>query len=213
MRSFQLLLALAFVLPAAALPAAPIYFNSRAAFNAAINGSLTSQSFETPFGTASPVNFPGFSMAETGGFDAIASADSSFMSSVGLSNGITDGTRAVFFDDNDDSVMTFSFTGPINAFGVDITTDQAQTLAVGGDLGTSIAMGVNTPTFFGAIDFSGTFQTFTFTSTGGPNIGFDLVTFGNVTAAEVPEPVSLALWGMISIGLAVGARHRTKRMD
>lgn len=189
------------VLTADRVSAAPIYFTDRSAFNAAVGSGLNSQSFETAFATAATVNFTGFSMTESGGTNAIANADSSFATSVGLSNAITNGLRMAFFDDNDNSVLTFQFTSPINAFGVDLTTSDPATVAVGGDLSTSLTRAANTPGFFGVFDPTGTFQTVSFTASGGPNVGFDAVTFGTAAAAPIPEPMTLAVFaGVFGLG-------------
>jgi hypothetical protein len=186
--------------------AAIMFFTDRTSFNAAAGTSGITQSFETTFPTNGTVSFPGFSMTEsgTGSTPAIASADSTFAASVGLSNAITNGSRMAFFDDNDNSILTFQFGPPVNAFGVDVTSNEAQTMAISGDASTSFPLLANTPRFFGVVNTSGTFSSIVFTATGGPNVGFDAVT--------LPEPGSAAA-ALACAGLALlaGSHRRAPR--
>jgi hypothetical protein len=63
--------------------------------------------------------------------------------------------------------------------------------------------GAGTHHFVGVIDLAG-LTSITFDASGGPNIGFDLASYGAVT---VPEPGTLALLGLAGMGLA---RRRRK---
>ncbi len=83
---------------------------------------------------------------------------------IGLSNGITEGTGAIAYNDNGSSIgHIFSFNSAINAFGVDITTSEASSISFGGAFG----MGANTLQFFGVIDFDNTFTNSTIDVSGG----------------------------------------------
>jgi hypothetical protein len=181
--------------------ASPIFFTDRAAFNAAVGGGLTFESFEGDFGVLPSHTFGNLTVSETNGIDLVAQArDYSFMSFV-----ITDGTGAIWFDDNNDSVGHFSFAVPINAFGVDIGTSESSTVVVGGAVSSSIFLSAMLPSFWGVYDPSGSFTEITFTASGGPNIGWDALSYG--VADPIPEPTTLLLMGGGLLGLATRRRH------
>jgi hypothetical protein len=192
---------------AATADAAPVFYNSRAAFDAATGGGLAFESFEKHWAPAVPtVVFDGFTVQESGGYNALAQLRN-YPSGAGISNAITNGTGALWYDDNGSSVGTFfNFTSPIDAFGMDITTSSAATITVGGSVATSTSTGVNSPQFFGVIDTAG-LTSLSFSASGGPNIGFDSASYGEV----VPEPASIIVWSLM--GLAFGGltwRRRRK---
>jgi hypothetical protein len=174
--------------------AAPIFFADRTAFELAVGGGLTFESFEGDFPLLASQTFGSLTVSETNGVDVVAQARNyGFMAFV-----ITHGTGAVWFDDNDNSVGHFAFATPINAFGVDIATDLATTVAVGGGVVSSITLAALTPSFFGVYDPTGSFNELTFTAEGGPNIGWDALSYKS--AEPIPEPGSLLL---LASGLGV----------
>ena len=81
--------------------------------------------------------------------------------------------------------------------------------AVGGALGSTSVTGINntTPAFFGVISDMGAIGQLTF---GVPGAGelIDNITFGNAVASQLPEPGSLALFGLGLLGLCVAVRRR-----
>ena len=108
-----------------------------------------------------------------------------------------------------------SLDPPVTAIGLDlfassasVTLDIALFDAVGGALGSTSVTGVNqeTPTFFGVISDMDTIGSLTF---GVPGFGqlIDNITFGNAVA-QLPEPASLALFGLGLLGLGVAVRRR-----
>lgn len=189
--------------------AAPVFYNSRANFQAAA-GTLTAQSFENILVSLpqATLTFPGFTVSETNGVNAITSTA---VNSVFGTIPVTDGNVAIWFDDNGDSIGTFEFGSPIRAFGVDVTVNVSGLMTIGGDLSTSFALVANTPAFFGVID-TDSFDTITFSAAAGPEVGFDYVQYGTGGGGqqpEIPEPSSFVL---MSLGAAAvwALRARTR---
>jgi hypothetical protein len=181
--------------------AIPTYYTDRASFNAAAGGGLSFESFEVaPPGWAPSYDFDGFTMRETNGTNALTNTliNSYFTACV------THGEGAVWYDDNGDSIGWFEFDPQVTAFGVDVTASGTCTVAIGGDVSSSLALTANTPAFFGVIDGAG-FDTISFSASGGPNVGFDAVAF-----LPVPEPSSIALCS-IALGMTIAAARRRRR--
>ena len=181
--------------------AAPIFFSDRASFNTAVGGGLNFESFEVkPAGPAPTYTFPGFSISETQGGNG-----ANFLTNVLINKDfgtypVTDGKGAVWSYDNGRSIYTFKFSNPINAFGVDLTSQKSCTVTVGGDLISSLSMSAYNPTFFGVFDKKGTFDTIVFDPSGGDyRIGFDAVSFGKVSHS--PEASTYVLFGLGSLGI------------
>lgn len=187
-------------LSAAPAAAAPIFFNNRAAFDAAAGAGLAFEGFEANFAVAATIAFAGFTVGETNGIDALGQ----LRDFPGLVNGITGGTGALVYDDNGDSIATFfSFTIPITAFGLDITTNPGSTMTIGGSVSDTVLLGTNVPSFWGVIDPAG-LTSISFDASGGPNVAFDTVSYGTA----VPEPTSMLLMGL-GLG-ALGLRRRSR---
>lgn len=99
---------------------------------------------------------------------------------------------------------TFEFGRAINAFGIDFGTyqqSQAQ-VSLNGQAYSSANGG-----FFGIIDTTNTFTTVNYAA-GGSGSLFDNVTYGMAGAAEVPEPGSIALFGIALAGAGFLRRRR-----
>jgi len=168
-----------------------MYFTDRASFDAATGGGLAFESFEEDFDWTPVKVFAGFTVSETQGVDALAQLR--YYSY--LPGAITDGTGALWYDDNGSSIGTFyAFTSPITAFGLDVTTDEASTVTIGGSVSDSLVLGVNTPAFWGVIDPAG-LTSITFDASGGPNIAFDALSYGQA-GGVIPAPGAFLLAGL-----------------
>jgi len=173
-------LATAFLLYAATtVQSAPVYYSDRTAFEAAAGGGLSFESFEEEFTSSASVDFTDFTASETEGTNIGFLVQLRNFASGSVSNAFTDGTGALAYTDNGDSIATFfDFSTPITAFGIDVTTSEASTIAVGGSsILDSFNTAVNTPQFWGVIDTDGITQV-TFDVSGGPNVGFDSLSYG-----------------------------------
>ncbi len=201
----RIVAAFAFLILAGAASAAPTYFTNRADFQAAVTGGLLLESFESPAPYDGTHSYAGFSVSETGGINGITNylANSSYV------NPVTNGTNAIWFDDNDNSIGTFfNFSsGGVYAFGLDITTDMDSTVTIGGGaVGSSVVLAAQQSQFWGVIDTTA-ISSITFDPSGGPNIGFDFVQY-QTQSSQVPEPGTLALLGLCLAGLAAGYRRK-----
>jgi len=200
-----LLCTVCFAVVACPAIAAPIFFTDRTSFNAATGGGLNFESFENDWSPVDTMVFSGFTVSETSGLNYLGQARNyGFMSCV-----ITDGTGALWYDDNTpsyDSIGTFySFTSPITALGMDITVqDESSTVTIGGSVNDTLALTIEIPQFWGVIETAG-INTITFNASGGPNIGFDAVSYGG---AVIPAPGAILLG---SIGVALVGWLRRKR--
>jgi hypothetical protein len=189
--------------------AATVSYSSEAVFDTATGGGLAFESFETAsLTTSTTVGFSGGSFSCTGsafcpGFFGISTL------------GSDTGSQSVFYASPD--TATFTFGSAINAFGVhiggagDVAPNTLIASLSNGDSATALSsytgafdvFGTNN-VFFGVISDTA-FTSITFTpSNSGDGIFFDSMDYGTVGA--VPEPVTLALFG---IGLAgLGFRRK-----
>ncbi len=191
------------VLAAVPANAAHIVFTDRASFDLATGGGLAFESFEAPQSGAT-VNYLGLSVTESAGTNFIThTAINSF-----FTGATSDGANSIWYDDNGSSLATFLFDAPINAFGIDIAAAAAGTMTYSGGAGGTFAIGsANTPTFFGFIAPTA-FTSVTFDMSGGPEVGFDALSFGTAMGA-IPEPTT---WAMLIFGFgAIGGAMRKKR--
>lgn len=181
-----------------------MYFTDRTAFEAAAGGGLSFEGFEQDWATpVATIAFPGFSVSETGGANLLAQVRNYTPSYRDVF--ITEGTGALYFDDNGSSIGTFfSFVNPITAFGMDIAvTGENSTVAIGGSVSDSLALTVNTSSFWGVIDFGG-ITSITFDPSGGPDIGFDAALYG--LAVPIPGAVLLGMLGLSVAGVKLRRR-------
>ena len=193
------LLSAAFAVPPKVL-SVPLYFNDRAAFDAAADSLSDLESFdgrrlkrrrfrrrferfEDDFrSTSNPASrrFADFtaSLQSSSGSNELAQVRSRFSSN---SNAITEGTGALgYITGSAQHVLTFGFfSRTITAFGVDITTNGVRTITIGGSgISDSFTAG-NNPTFWGVIDILGILQ-ITFT-TGTSQSGTEPVIFDSAS--------------------------------
>jgi len=180
--------------------AAPVYFYDRASFDAATGGGLDFESFEADFSVAPIIIFSGFTVGESNGDNGLGQ----LRNFPGIVDGaITDGTGALGFTDNGDSIGTFfSFNRQVTAFGLDITTNPGSAMTIGGSVTDSIILGNDTASFWGVIDMDG-IASITFSASGSPNVGFDAVSY-----SAVPVPAAVWLFGSGLLGLVGMARRK-----
>ena len=198
--------ALAVLATAPSTHAAVVFYSDWTAFNTAGGNVLSFDSFEDDPGPAQTIVRSEYSMSENGSGTALVldAIDSSLLIPNGLSNANTDGAFAIIYGNSGGSILTFQFDNPINGFGFDFTsTIDVPTVNVGGDVSTTFATTANTPSFFGVIDTTGTFQTLTFNTAGTPaNVAYDSVSFG-----IIPEPSTAVLFVLAAFMFRLGRRR------
>ncbi|MEQ8800498.1 PEP-CTERM sorting domain-containing protein [Haliea sp.] len=193
----------------AALPsahAAPMFFSDRALFDLATGGGLNFESFEADFLVSDTLPFTGFTASETGGTNGMGQLRD-FPTLV--PGAITDGSGGLGYDDNGSSLGNFlSFTTPITAFGLDVTTSEASTVLISGSVSSSVGLAAGVPSFWGVVETAG-ITSLSFSASGDPNVGFDAVSYGLAQPSVVPAPASLALLGL---GIACLGWSRRKKV-
>eukprot|EP00977_Amphora_coffeiformis_P023012 scaffold12066_cov171-Amphora_coffeaeformis.AAC.5 len=174
--TFHYLFVMLLLSVAASLVAAvPTYYSDRAAFEAACQGALRAESFEGDWdATSQSVTFDELIVSESNGQNFVAQSRD-FLLLAGFT--ITDGTGAVVFDDNGASIgKVVSFTSPMNAFGFDISANEATVVSIAstnGVVSDVVTLVAATPKFWGVIDKDATFTTLDINASGAPIIGFD----------------------------------------
>lgn len=187
--------------------AGPIFFGNRAAFDAA-TGTLTEERFETPFAAANEVQFNGFKI-KVGTAGVLSTTIGSLVS---------EGLRAVTDQTASNRTFTITFDTATTAFGVDISD--------WGDLGTPHSLTATSDTgsfvnyvidsvppsnnngnvqFWGVVDTAGFNSIVIDTGLGSDRIGLDFAVH-----QPVPEPTTLAIFGLGALGLT-GVRRRRKK--
>ena len=218
---------------AAPAQAALIFFDNRADFELASGLSGITEDFEeanvTPGGavvTSNPLNATTNDGVFSPGDIAAGLSISSVFSGLGGIAVVGDG---LFGPSNKAGAQLLgdlniiSLDPPVTAIGLDLfaifnvfVTADSTTLgielfdAVGGALGSTSVTGVNeaSPTFFGVVSDMGAIGQLTIRDPFNPiNVLFDNITFGNAVA-QLPEPGTLALFGLGLLGLGVAVRRR-----
>ena len=127
-----------------------------------------------------------------------------------------------FFREILGNLVTFSFTNPVNAFGLYVTDLQAELVSqqtISYIDGASVKHTIIMPSatggggaFVGFIDASQLISSITFDASGDV-VGLDDVQYGKVAAppGAVPEPSTLALFGVGFAGIASLRRRRRQR--
>lgn len=191
--------------------AAPTYYTNEAAFSAAVSGAGIGLSFE---------GFESGSTSFAGGH--VSCTGSAYCSGWFGARDIflaTEGTKALTWATPDQAV--FNFDSPINAFGVDVLGigDVAPiTLRVATSSGNSFdiftnysgSYGADNRLFAGIVDLSDSFVSVTFSgNNSGDGVWHDRLRFG-AGGGVVPEPASLALFGLGLLGLGFARKKITK---
>lgn len=190
----------------------PIYFTDESAFNAAIKEKkLTVEDFEQSAASGSTVSFAG------GSVNCVGTVWCPTFFGVRDEFG-TDGLRTVYFASPD--TITFVFSQPINTFSIDVLglgTQGSTTFSILDSNGNQRDLFVNfvdptpapvsTPLFVGLVDIDHPFTSVSFTGTAnGDGIDFDRLQYG--MSKKVPEPGTIALFGLGLAGLAFTRRRK-----
>ena len=195
---------------ASPLYATPLYYTNESDFQTAASGSGIVLSSPESFESGS---LPTFGNVSISGVDFLGLINNTDYATAGS---ISVGWRAPV-NDPLSGYIRFTFSSPINAFGIDIVdlgTEGATTL--------SVAIGSNSPEilfdgvtgarynqrFGGVIDTINPFTSVEFTNTAaGDAISFDRLQTG--TSGVIPEPTTMLLFGSGLIGLA-GFKRRLR---
>ena len=215
MRSFAA--AIAFVASAGAAEAAPMTFlNDEAGFNAALGGAiLTIENFDDEAGTSDLMllNLSDLTITSTAAHLEVGAA--------GVCNAFGLATQCLVINDFETTPITFTFPSPVNAFAFDFndfgdddgTRPGNLQLTIPGlvtDLVIASSDGSNADDnaqFFGFIDPDASFTQIVLENTFfEDNVAYDNFRFG--TVAAVPEPSTLALFGLGLAGIAALRRRR-----
>lgn len=114
-----------------------------------------------------------------------------------------DGTdNALWYEDNGASLLEIVFNTEITALSFYVSSSDSSDIAVTlstGDVVTA-ASESSDPTFFGLTSDTA-FSSFTLGAPGSPNVGIDLMKFGNLAAVPLPASGVLLLAGLGALGL------------
>ena len=210
---------------AAPAQAALIFFDNRADFELASGLSGITEDFEeanvgvgTVEGTGNPLDATTddgvFSPGDIAAGLSLSTSDPTDVLLV-LGDGAFGPGNKIFTEDFA-ALTILSLNPAVTAIGFDLfaggdsaTLDIALFDAVGGALGATSVTGVNgaTATFFGVISDMGAIGQLNIGVPGVTEI-IDNVTFGNAVATQLPEPGTLALFGLGLLGLGIAVRRR-----
>ena len=179
---------------------APIFFTDRAMFDAAAGDSLEFESFELLIGQFAPTAvLDDFSVTETNdGANNVIGVGGFFAAAV------TDGNNSLNYFDraSSDSTLVFNGFAPgTTAFGFDIAATAQTSVAVGGDVLSSIDLVPAISTFWGVITTTALEEITLNADGGGFFVGIDSVSSGSAVQ-EVPAPSSVALFALGLLTLA-----------
>ena len=193
--------------------ATAVFYTNETTFNAATSGmTLSLEGFETPFATASTVNFDGLSATVNNASDL-----ESLASEQGGAPPSTEGLRYARYYTlaHGGGGITFTFTAPINVFSIDLIdpldgAGNGEYLSLSnsnGDMQTLLtgSQGNNNVYFAGIVDMTQAFSSVTIFSTKPADaIGLDRLQFH-----VVPIPPAVWLFGSGLLGLMGMARRKT----
>lgn len=198
---------------------APIFFTDEASFQSAVSAAGGTPSVESFEGVASGTEDP-FTTAN--GITVTDPAPDSGLVVIIGNAAATDGSQVIRTGSGaGDDLVSFAFASPINFFGIDVIdlgTGGATDLTLTTDTGSQLLLDDFTGVpgnvqFVGVIDTESAFSNVTINNTtAGDVVFFDRLQFGTTDAAAtpVPEPASLAIWGVLGLG-AAGARLRRRQ--
>ncbi|MEO0439060.1 MAG: PEP-CTERM sorting domain-containing protein [Pseudomonadota bacterium] len=181
---------------------APIFFTDRALFDAETGGGLAFESFELLAGQFAPTAvLDDFSATETndGGNNVIGIGGF-------VSGAVTDGNNSLnYFDSTGNSILVLDGFAPgTTALGFDIAATGPTSIAIGGDVSSSIALAPRISSFWGVVT-STALQEITLSAEGSRFfVGLDSVSIG-AAAQAVPAPATVSL---LALGLLALARRK-----
>lgn len=195
------LAAAALTLVATTSQAATTFYNDLVSFAIATDNmtGFTIESFEGIGPTQASHSFAWGSLQETGAIPSVAWHESNNM--VG-GQPVADGDGAMWYDDNNDSLLEIVLNSAVTAFSIYLTTNDGSDITVFSDTawsGTSTTISTD-PTFFGVISDT-PFSTVSLSAIGGPNVGFDELKFGTTATVPLPATGLLLLGGLGALGL------------
>lgn len=192
-----------------------LYIGDETGFLAAAGGGLGFESFEslTPDGVARPtITLPGFTLADTGtGLfqDDLRICPAGFCGSFSAP---TDGSVYI----HTSGEVTFSFNAPVNAVSftasdfsvfptINLSTDAGDAFG-----GLSIPnFGIGGVNFIGLFNDSATFTTLTVSyGRDDDSVAIDEIRFGVLGATTIGEPSTIAIIGLVLVGIGVAHRRR-----
>lgn len=197
----KLVVALLVSASAVSASASVVVYTDRAAFTAALSSSTTATFDDAPSGSYTPLGC----VSNFGAFSASAANCRLYLIDSGFSGGTyTFGSGGALHNDTPADPTNFTIASGTRAFGLDIRNfyDFGSTVDISSEVGNFTVAGSQAGTFFGLI--SDTAFTSVIVNTVGNYTAFDNVTLG--TAADVPEPAMLGLFGLGAIGLGLGRR-------